>query len=234
MTATSQAATTLVTQLRTVFGDGLRSIVAYGAHAEGDVNAPLTSLALVRTLTVGDLDACARASAGWTRAGIATPLIVPEDEFRRSLDAFPLEYAEILRTSKRLYGDDPFDGVSISADDLRRACETQIKSHLLHLREGFIESGGRPTAIGDLVSAAAPAFTALLRNVARLSGVPISDRMSTTRAGARAAGIPDGLVTDLAALEQASKVPTTDPAKLFPEYLAAAEQLARAVDQWHG
>ena len=38
-----------------------------------------------------------RAAHGWQREGIATPLLLPEAEFRRSLDAFPLEYAEILR-----------------------------------------------------------------------------------------------------------------------------------------
>ena len=61
--------------------------------------------------------------------------------------------------------------VAIAPADLRRACETQIKSHLVHLREAFIESGGKPGAVASLVKASAPAFTALLRNVARLTGV---------------------------------------------------------------
>lgn len=233
MTSTLPAAAgSLVEQLRHVFGDGLRSVVAYGPNAEGDADAPLTCLALVRTVTVTDLEACARASSGWTRAGIATPLIVPEDEFRRSLDAFPLEYGEIIRTSTRLFGDDPFANVAISPADLRRACEAQVKSHLLHLREGFIESSGRPTAIADLVAASAPAFASLLRNVARLSGVTATDRMTATRAGARAAGLPDGIISEVLALEHSSRVPTADPARLFPEYLAAVEQLAHAVDAW--
>ena len=71
------------------------------------------------------------------------------DEFRTSLDAFPLEYGEIIRAHQRVFGNDPFDGVAIAAADLRRACETQIKSHLVHLREGFIEAGGEPSDIAD-------------------------------------------------------------------------------------
>ena len=70
---------------------------------------------------------------------MATPLIVPADEFRRSLDAFPLEYGEIVRAHARVFGDDPFDGIPLAPEDLRRACETQVKGHLLHLREEFIE-----------------------------------------------------------------------------------------------
>jgi hypothetical protein len=233
MTAMWQAtAGALVADLRSVFGERLGSVVAYGSRLDGHPDAPLTCVALVASLTVGDLEACARKAAHWERAGVATPLILPGEEFRRSLDAFPLEYGEIIRAHVRVFGPDPFEGISIAHDDLRRACETQIKSHLVHLREGFIESGGQPTAVARLVTASAPAFAALLRNVARLNGVHTGDRMEATMDGARAAGVPDAIAGEMLALERPSSVPTADPARLFPDYLAAVEQLARAVDAW--
>lgn len=228
------AAAALVTDLRHIFAGRLRSVVTYGPQIEGEGDAPLTSLALVDSLGISDLEACARMAHHWTRQGLAVPLILPEEEFRRSLDAFPLEYSEILRAHERVFGADPFDGAAISREDLRRACETQVKSHLLHLREGFIEAGGRPQAITGLVSTSAPAFAALLRNVARLNGSPSSGRADATREGARASGVPDGVVTDILALEHQSSIPTTDAARLFPHYLAAVEQLARVVDAWRG
>jgi hypothetical protein len=218
----------LVTALRGIFGDRLRSIVAYGVDNGGG----LSSLALVSTLTMTDLEACASRASGWLRDGIATPLVLPEDEFRRSLDAFPLEYGEIIRAHEVLFGHSPFDGVTIERGDLRRACETQIKSHLVHLREGFIEAGGTPRAIADLVGAAAPAFGALLRNIARLNGSTTADRAEATRDGARAAQLSDGVVTEILALEKPSAIKATDAARLFPEYLAAVEQLARYADRW--
>jgi hypothetical protein len=164
---------------------------------------------------------------------VATPLLLPESEFRRSLDAFPLEYGEIVRTHQRVYGDSPFTDVVIAPADLRRACETQVKSHLVHLRESFIESGGRPGAVASLVTASAPAFTALLRNVARLSGVLTSDRVEATRLGAQRAHISEQLVSDLLSLEHSSGLAAVDSARLFPEYLAAVDHLAHAVDTWH-
>jgi hypothetical protein len=82
------------------------------------------------------------------------------------------------------------------------------------------------------VKASAPAFTALLRNVARLNGVSTSDRAEATRLGARAAHISEQLVNDILSLEHRGGLTTVDPARLFPEYLAAVEQLARAVDTW--
>ena len=107
-----------------------------------------------------------------------------------------------------------------------------MKSHLLHLRESYVETGGRPAAISALVSASAPAFGALLRNVARLSGVHSSSRMESTLEGARVAGLPEGVVADVLSLERAGSMPESDPARLFPPYLAAVEQLALAVDAW--
>ena len=234
MHAWLQAAAGLVADFRHIFAARLRSVVAYGPHIEGDEHTPLSCLALVESLGQGDLDACARLASHWRRQGLATPLVVPDNEFRRSLDVFPLEYGEIIRAHERLFGADPFEGVSIARDDLRRACEAQIKSHLVHLREGFIESDGRPQRIADLVTTSAPAFAALLRNVARLSGASSSNRVEATRAGALAAGLPDGLVNDVLALERTARIPMTDAARLFPDYLAAVEQLARVVDGWRG
>jgi hypothetical protein len=231
----SPAADRIVTALRAIFGHRLRSVVAYGPHVENgsvDVAEPLSCLALVANLTIADLEASAARAHDWTRHQIATPLLLPEDEFRRSLDSFPLEYAEILRSHQVLFGANPFDGISIERADLRRACETQIKSHLVHLREAYIEAGGTPRAVGDLVTASAPAFGALLRNIARLNGSAERDRAAATREGARAAELPGALVTSILALERPTGLKAVDAARLFPQYLAAVEQLARYVDTW--
>jgi hypothetical protein len=226
------AADSLASDLRGVFGNRLRSVAAYGPHVEGDNSAPLSCLALVASLTMDDLQSCATMSPRWERSHIATPLILPESEFRRSLDAFPLEHGEIIRTHHIVWGNNPFIDIVIAPDDLRRACETQVKSHLVHLREAFIESGGRPGAVASLIAVSAPAFTALLRNVARLNGVLTSDRGEATRLGAQSVRIPEQVVSDLLSLEHSNGITAVDSARLFPAYLAAVEHLAHAVDTW--
>lgn len=231
-TAPPPTASPLVQDLRSIFGQRLLAVVAYGAQLEGHGDAPLTSLALVSSLTVTDLENCAALAGRWSRSRINTPLLLPDEEFRRSLDAFPLEYGEIIRAHVVLFGRDPFAGATILREDLRRACETQVKSHLLHLRESFIETRGEPRAVGELVRTAAPAFAALLRNVARLRDVQPSDRVEATRVGAQLAGIQSDVVSEVLALERPSAVPMSDHARFFPPYLAAVEQLARAVDTW--
>ena len=226
------AADTLTRDLGGIFRGRLLSIVVYGGQMDGDATAPLQSLALVASLTADDLEACAHLNADWTRAGIGVPLVLPDAEFRASLDVFPLEYGEIVRAHTLVYGSDPFAGVVVSPTDLRLACEAQAKSHLLHLRQGYMQSGGKLPAVARLVAASAPAFAALLRNVGRLTGVQTSDRMEATRQGARAAGLPEDTVSAVLALEHPSALPASDPARLFPAYLAAVERLAAVVDQW--
>ena len=226
--ATSQ----LALDLQAIFGARLRSVVAYGAHVDGQADGPATALALVSSLTSEDLDACASHNRGWERQGLATPLILPEQEFHRSLDVFPLEYGEIIRAHAHVFGADPFQDAVIHEADLRRACELQIKSHLLHLREGYMEARGSTKAIAHLVAGAAPAFASLLRNVARLRGVSSNERMEATRRGAQAAGVSEAVVEAVLALEHRPTAGAVDAARLFPTYLAAIEHLANTVDRW--
>jgi hypothetical protein len=226
------AADTLARDLGGIFRGRLLSIVVYGGQVDGNATAPLQAVALVSSLTAGDLEACAQLSSNWTRGGIGTPLVLPDSEFRASLDVFPLEYGEIVRAHMLVYGSDPFVGVTISPGDLRLACEAQAKSHLLHLRQGYVQTGGRLPAVARLVSQSAPAFAALLRNVGRLTGVQTADRMEATRQGARAAGLSTDTVDAILALESPSALPASDPARLFPDYLAAVERLSAVVDQW--
>jgi len=226
------AAAELADDLKPLFGSRLSSIVVYGPHVDGQTEGPVTSLVLVASLTIEDLDACAALAGRWERVGLATPLILPAAEFRRSLDVFPLEYGEIVRAHAHVYGGDPFTNVVIDPGDLRRACELQIKSHLVHLREGYLEAAGGLRAVSALVVASAPAFAALLRNVARLRGVSSSERIEATRRGAEVAGVPSDVVDAVLALEHRPTAGAVDAARLFPRYLAAVAQLAGTVDRW--
>jgi len=226
------AADTLTRDLAGVFRDRLLSVVVYGGQVDSNPAAALHSLALVSSLTADDLGACAQLISEWTRGGIATPLILPDAEFRATLDVFPLEYGEIVRAHVLVYGANPFTDVVLSQRDLRLACEAQAMSHLLHLRQGYIQTGGRLPAVARLVAQSAPAFAALLRNVGRLSGVQSTDRMDATRQGATTAGLPMTTVDAILALETPSALPASDPARLFPDYLRAVEHLAAVVDQW--
>jgi hypothetical protein len=213
--------------LQHIFGERLQAVVAYGRP---DVD-PAPCLALVRSITAADLDECAARIGAWHRAGCATPLLLTRDEFAGSLDAFPIEYGEILETHRVLYGVDPFTGLTISVEDLRRECETLVKGHLVHLRENYLECAGRQSAVAALVAEAAPAFALILRRLARLDGAPADTNADLSAYASRRAGLDARVVGDVLAMagQQSAGV---DAVRVYPGYLAAVEQLWRFIDSW--
>lgn len=218
----------LLGDLHRIFGDRLDAFVTYGQPGA----SPAPSLAIVRSLAIDDLSACATRAAHWRGAGVSTPLLLVHEEFARSLDAFPIEYGEILDTHRVLFGANPFEGLSIGAEDVRRACEVQVKSHLLHLRENYVDCGARPSAVASLVTDSAPAFETLLRRLARLDGNAASTAAELGGYAASRAGLDPRVVGDVLALAESRSSAGVDAARLFPDYLATVEQLAHFIDTW--
>jgi hypothetical protein len=213
--------------LQHIFGERLQAVVAYGQPGAD----PAPSLALVRAITADDLDKCAAHVAAWHRAGCATPLLLTKEEFAGSLDAFPIEYGEILDTHHLVFGVDPFAGLTIRTEDLRRECETLAKGHLLHLRENYIECQGRQSQIGALVAEAAPAFGLILRRMARLDGVAATTNAELSDYASRRPGLDARTVGDILALG-GNRNSGVDATRLYPAYLATVEQLWQFIDRW--
>src|SRR5262245_38771188 len=189
---------TLAAQLTEIFGGRLKMMAAFGARS--------STCAIVDSLTTEDLDRCAALSPVWKRIGFDPPLFILRDELARALDAFPLEFNEIISTRRLISGTDLFAHVSVPAEDLRRACEVQARGHLVHLREGYIEAAGDRPAVARLVSASAVPFRALLLNVARLDGSTVDELMR--------------------------RLDVTYTTQGFPDALKAAERLVDYIDQW--
>jgi hypothetical protein len=225
-TSHGDALAVVLHDLQGIFGERLQAMVAYGRPG----SAPAPSLALVRDIGARDLDECASRAGSWHRAGCATPLLLTRDEFAGSLDAFPIEYGEILETHQLLYGVDPFPGLTIAVEDVRRECETLVKSHLLHLRENYIECRGRQGDIRELVSEAAPAFALILRRLARLDGADAGSNAALSEWAARRPGLDPRTVGDVLAL--ADQQAGVDPVRLYAAYLAAVQQLWSFIDRW--
>lgn len=212
--------------LRTVFGARLEAFVTYAPHV-----APRPSLALVSSIDLADLTACARRAERWQAAGAATPVVLTRREFARSLDAFPVEFGEILAHHDTLHGDDPFAGLSVAPADLRRACEAQVRSLLLHVREDYMEAAGAPRAVAALVTDSAADFRALLTLTARLAGLDGDPRAVAGWASERL-GLDSRVVSDVLHLANDAERSGVDAGRLFPGYLMAVEQLARHIDEW--
>ena len=204
----------LDTDLRTIFGVRLQSLAVYGAT--GTLEGPVATLVVVGSVTAADLRDCAERLPAWRQRGLATPLILEADEFGRSLDAFPFEFGAILADHELVSGPNPFAGLSIAPADLRRACEVQARSHLLHLREGFLETEGRNDRLAELVARSAAALAALLKNVGRMAQAPA----------------PGAVLARVAELARNGTISSDEARRLFGDYLTAMAALVGELDRW--
>jgi hypothetical protein len=197
-------------------------------------SSPTSSVAFGDRIDAADLEAFGTLTEAWHRDGLATPLLLTPGEFRRSLDAFPLEYQAIVDRHVLIAGAAPFQDLVVDPQHLRRACEAQAKSHLIHLRQGWMEAVGHDDQLAALIAGSATPLHALLANLARLCEGGLQGAAADrdwARLGARLAGLDEALIADVLTLEQ-------DPDKArhlvrrLPDYLKASEQLWAFVDGW--
>jgi hypothetical protein len=246
-----EAVRALERDLRGIFGSRLQSLAIYGggaaapdahhthdAHAHGAA-APTRTLAVVESMTRDDLRAAATRVEAWHDAGLATPLLLGAREFSQSLDAFPLEFGAILADHVVVAGENPFASLAVDPADVRRAVEVQARSHLLHLREGFLETRGRADALSVLILQSAPAFAALVTSIARLEGKADGDPLSGARhverlvgQSAPAGAAEHGAISDVVKLAAAHDLASPAAEQLFAPYLDAVERIVAYVDGW--
>jgi hypothetical protein len=128
-------------------------------------------------------------------------------------------------------GANPFEGLTVDRADLRRACEVQARGHLLHLREGYLETLGRGDRLAVLVVDSAPAFAALIANLARLDDAA-GDVHAAARHVERRLALGSNTASDVVGLAGASEISSADAERMFPPYLDVVERLVQYVDGW--
>jgi hypothetical protein len=212
----------LAADLVRVLGDRFVALVATG---------PASSVAFASALGAGDFEALGTLDETWHREGLETPLLMTSQEFRRSLDAFPLEYQTLIDRHLVIAGQPPLSDVRIDADHLRRACEVQAKGHLIHLRQGWVGAAGHADRLASLIAHSAASLRVVLANVARLRGEPSGGADGAPLRGAALAGLDASLIASVLATEDDPNRATPLVGRL-PEYLAAVEHLWAFVDGW--
>lgn len=210
----------LARDLQSILGSRFVALVAHGT---------LSSVAFATSIGVPDLAAAARRADRWQRAGLDVPLFITPDEFRRSLDTFPVEYGAILRRHAVVAGTPPFDDVSVSPADLRRELEVLAKGHVLHLRAGGIATGGRAGEGRELIVYSLDPFRALLANAAWLHGTDAETDEDIAAFASRELGVEIETIASLLRIDASTDF---DPSGIMPIYLDVAERLWNAIDAW--
>ncbi len=226
----------LVSQLRAAYGDALHSVVLFGSAAAGE-HIPKRSdynvLVIVHSLHADTLRAASAVGAAWAASGSPPPMTLTTNEWRASSDIFAMEYADILDRHKVLYGEPPFDGVSVTRNDLRLQVEREAMGKLLQFRQGVLAAGNDGRKQLTLLEASLSTLMVVFRGVSRLGGEspPIDNEALIASIAARG-GIDAAPFTRVVRhVRGTAKLSPRDAEHLIAGYLDGLQQLVAYVDR---
>lgn len=229
----------LIGDLRTTHGDNLASVVLYGSAAAGDRIAQRSDynlLIALRRITPEDLRLAQAPMREWQRLGHPLPLYFTVEELRDAADVFPIEFHQMERARKVLYGEDPFAALQFSDTNLRHQTEYELRSKLIQLRRLYISASMSADKLTNLMGDSLTSFAVLFAAVLLLKGVepPVLKR-DCVRATVRLLKIDGDPFERIFELRERGLKPLTDMEanNLFASYIGQIERVIEAVDA-HG
>jgi len=228
----------LISDLRAAHGDNLVSIVLYGSAAAGDqvnLRSDHNLLIALERITTDDLHAAHEALREWQKLGQPIPVYFTVEELQEAADVFPIEFLQMERARKILFGRDPFEFVKISQANLRHQTEYELRTSLIRLRRLYIPASASAEKLSNLMSDSLASFAALFRAVLILNGQeqpPVSKR-DTVNAIVRLLDLEASPFESILAVhsQKGSTLKEAEANTLFSNYMAQIERVIQAVDR---
>jgi len=233
----SKAIDRVVEELRTAHGDNLASIVLYGSVAAGDqveLHSDFNLLIALNRITANDLRLSHTAMSDWHSLGQPPPVYFSVEELDRAADVFPIEFLQMEKARRVLYGRDPFEFVEISAANLRHQTEYELRTKLIQLRRLYIPASTSVEKLADLMRDSLASFAALFRAVLILHGQePPVSKADSVNSTVDLLGLESFPFEKILVLRAKTETKLTEAAanSVFSAYLTQIERVIEAVDQ---
>ncbi len=227
----------LVEDLRAAHGENLASIVLYGSVAAGDhidLRSDHNLLIALNRIAADDLRLSETAMRDWRGLGQPLPVYFTLEELKRAADVFPIEFLQMEKARRVLYGRDPFEFVDISSANLRHQTEYELRTKLIQLRRLYIPASTSVEKLSALMSDSLASFAALFRAVLILHGQePPVSKAETVRATVRLLDLEGSSFEQIFELRAKadSKLTETEANNLFSAYMSQIERVIEAVDR---
>lgn len=226
-----------IDDLKTTHGDNLASVVLYGSAAAGDF-VPAASdynlLIALKTIRPKDLRAAQAPMREWARLGHPVPVYFTVAELKTAGDVFPIEFHQMQKARKVLYGEDLLDTLKISDEFLRHQTEYELRSKLIQLRRHYIPASTSIDNLKILMSESLSSFSSLFRAVLILHGVnpPVTKR-AVVHATAKHLEIDETPFIRIFEMREknAAALDEVSANRLFSDYMDQIENVIETVDR---
>ncbi len=228
--------TALVKRLAATFQDRLVSVILYGSAASGDHQGPFSDLnvfCVLQQLTPVELEQSEPIFRWWRGLGNPAPLLMTEEETRRSAECFPIEFQDMKEHRKVLHGEDVIAGIEFDRRYWRAQLEHELRVNLLRLRQQAAGLLSDRDALLRLCIDSVSSFLVLGRHALLFAGLPAPGaKREIARELGTALGFPANAMRELISVRERKTPPQNpDVPALFGQYLKEIEALVSYLDR---
>jgi predicted nucleotidyltransferase len=225
-----------VERIRGAAGTNLLAAILYGSAAAGDYVADYSDvnlLCVLRETSFAAIEALAPVVAWWGKQKLRVPLLISAEEMRRSADVFSIEFLDMRRHYRVLWGEDFLKTLEIPLRLHRIQVEYELREKTILLRQHLLVVAGKDDAKWELLLRSLPAFGTLFRHALIAMGeTGAGSKREVATALAGKLGIDAGVFGELLDIRERKKdrkaVKVDD---VFARYLKLVEEVTAAVDK---
>ncbi len=226
----------LVNRLQTALGDKLVSVIVYGSAVAAPSHpkkADYRTLVVTYALGADELNRARPAARWWVGENFPLPVFFTRQEFIDSLDVFPVEFRQMKRAYRVLYGEDLLAPREAAKDNLRWQAEYELRGKLLRLRSLYLPESASADRLMKLMTDSVASFVRFLRPVLEIFGeTPPLGRLATVRlVGERLAVNVTPLERLLRLRDEPVKLLEVETQDLFGSYVDCLGKIIAAVDK---
>ncbi len=225
-----------VSDWRTAYGHELEAVVLYGSAARGEYIAGKSDLNFLVVLAASAIHSMRQAvplTEKWRSYRVAVPTVITRRYIQESLDTFPIEFLNLKRHHRTIYGPELLKDLEIPRDHLRLQVERELKSKLLHLREHFLASGYAREELRSVFRLTFGPLMNLFNALLFLKNEPLPDKQREVfdRITQLAELDPNCFAEVFRAVENEARLYRDELWQLADRYLAQLEKIIQLVDK---
>lgn len=227
-----------IDDLKATHGENLASVILYGSAAAGDFvpkQSDYNLLIALHEITPKDLRNAHSCLREWAKMGHPVPVYFTVNELETAADVFPIEFHQMERARKVLYGKDVLEDLKISDEFLRHQTEYELRSKLIQLRRAYIPASASVEGLKNLMAQSFSSFVSLFRAVLLLHNVePPRRKRKVAALTAQTLNIDGKIFEKIINIRENNFAETLDEVsanQLFADYLAQIETVIGAVDK---
>jgi predicted nucleotidyltransferase len=225
-----------VERLRAAAGTNLLAAILYGSAAAGDYvaeHSDVNLLCVLHETSFAAIEALAPAIEWWGKQRHRAPLLMTAEEMRRSADVFSIEFLDMRRHYRVLWGEDVLKTLEIPMRLHRAQVEYELREKTILLRQRLLLVSGNAEAKWELLLRSLPAFGTLFRHaLIALGDAGTGSKREVAAVLAAKLGIDAnvfGELLDVREHKKDRKAAKVD--EMFARYLKLVEQVTTGVDK---